>query len=244
MQGRIQKIISTSGFCSRRKAEELIAEGRVAVNGRTADIGDSADSKKDEITIDDIPIEKGTRKLYILVHKPKGYVSTTASSEGKNVLDLVPFEERLFPVGRLDKDASGLVILTNDGLFANRVMHPSNKVEKKYFVKLNGFFDKKLKAEIYNGVQLRDCVVKGRVLVLSKNTLFLTIVQGQNKVVKRLFSKLGFRVVQLARTQIGDAKLDVKSGKWRHLKHYEISGLMNAQGEKEKNRKEKPRRKV
>jgi 23S rRNA pseudouridine2605 synthase len=142
MEERVQKIISNSGYCSRRKAEELIARGKVRVNGRIIKLGDKADVSKDEIYANTTLIQPN-KPIYIMLNKPKHYEATLSIDVDKSVLDLIPIQERVFPVGRLDKNTTGLLLLTNDGDFSNKITHPRYEKEKTYFVKL----DKKITDE-------------------------------------------------------------------------------------------------
>ena len=225
MEERVQKIISNSGYCSRRRAEEFIADGKVRVNGRIIHLGDKADIDKDEIYVNTFLIEKN-KPIYIMLNKPKHYEATLSKLVEKSVLDLIPVDQRIFPVGRLDKNTTGLLLLTNDGDFSNKITHPRYEKEKTYFVKL----DKKITDEdikkIEEGIYLQDGKIKGRVKMYHRDQLEVTIHEGKKWIIKRLFFKLGYYVKELSRTKIGNLRMDVKIGKWRFLTNKEVLELM------------------
>ncbi len=225
MEERVQKIISNSGYCSRRKAEELISRGKVRVNGKIIKLGDKADLDTDEIYASTTLIEKN-RPIYIMLNKPKHYEVTLSTSVEKNVLDLVQVPERVFPVGRLDKNTTGLLLLTNDGDFANKITHPRYEKEKTYFVKLDKGIDKKDIQKIEEGVHLIDGKLRAKVKVYHRDQLEVTIHEGKKWIIKRLFFKLGYYVKELSRTRIGNLRMDVKIGKWRYLNEREVKELM------------------
>ena len=225
MEERVQKIISNSGYCSRRKAEELISKGKVRVNGRVIKLGDKADIDKDEIYANTTLIERN-KPVYIMLNKPKHYEVTLSKDVKKNVLELIPINERIFPVGRLDKNTTGMLILTNDGDFANKITHPRYEKEKTYFVKLDkGVSDRDIQ-KIEEGVHLIDGKLKAKVKVYHRDQLEVTIHEGKKWIIKRLFFKLGYYVTELSRTRIGNLRLDVKIGKWRFLNEKEVKELM------------------
>ncbi|MEM4259720.1 MAG: pseudouridine synthase [Candidatus Woesearchaeota archaeon] len=222
---RVQKIISNSGFCSRRKAEELIKEGRVKVNNKIISVGESADTDKDRIFIDDELLKK-QKKMYIMLNKPEGYHSTIHDQFGrKTILKLVPIKERVYPVGRLDADSRGLILLTNDGDFANKVMHPRNKVRKTYIALL----DKKIKKEdlvkLNGRIRLIDGKVDMKVEKLDKKLIKITITEGRKHLVKRALFKHGYYVKDLKRIAIEKLILDVKDGKWRFLNEEDLKKI-------------------
>lgn len=225
MDERVQKIISNSGYCSRRKAEELIERGKVRVNGRTIKVGDKADIDKDEIYINDTLIEKN-KPIYIMLNKPKHYEATLSTAVEKSVMNLIPIDVRIFPVGRLDKNTTGLLLLTNDGDFSNKITHPRYEKEKTYFVKL----DKKITdsdiKKIEDGINLQDGTIKAKVKMYHRDQLEVSIHEGKKWIVKRMFFKLGYYVKELSRTRIGNLKMDVKVGKWRFLTNREVQELM------------------
>lgn len=225
MEERVQKIMSNSGYCSRRHAEELIAKGKVRVNGKVIKLGDKADLDADEITVNGEPIEK-PKPVYIMLNKPKHYEVSFSPQSGKSVMNLIEVEERVFPVGRLDKNTTGMLLFTNDGTFANKITHPRYEKDKTYYVKLDKRLEPKDIAAIEEGVRLADGYGKGRIKVYHKDQVEITIKEGKKWVIKRLFFKLGYYVKELSRTRIGNLKLDVKIGKWRFLTKKEVDDLM------------------
>lgn len=214
---RVQKIIAQSGICSRRKAETLIEEGKVSVNGKTAAIGDKADSKKDLIAVNGKPITT-EKKAYYMLNKPQGYITTSDDRYGrKKVLDLVPNHPRVFAVGRLDKDSEGILILTNDGAFANRIIHPRYEIIKTYEVVLDKPFNKEDIQKFKNGIKIDRHIVKSNVRIISEKKVEIALHVGLNKVVKRLFKKMNYYVEKLTRKQIGNLKIDIPAGHYREL---------------------------
>lgn len=229
MLERVQKIIAASGYCSRRKAEELIIDGKVSVNHEKIHIGDKADASKDIITVGNFVIE-AEPKIYLALNKPRGYITTASDLyERRKVTDLVNFKERVFPVGRLDRDATGLLLMTNDGDWANKVMHPRYEVEKTYLAILDEAFTKEDKAAIERGFKLDDGFVKGKIFIRNKKEIEITIHEGKNKIVKRIFNHVGYRVLELCRLQVGKVHLGgLKQGKYRILTKQEIESFNTA----------------
>ncbi len=223
MLERVQKLIANAGLCSRRRAEELIDQGRVTVNGKDIKLGDKADMKKDKIVVDG-KILKSEQKVYLALNKPKDYVTTVSDEYGrKKVLDLISEPERVFPVGRLDKDATGLLFLTNDGDWGHRIIHPRFKVEKEYFAKLDKELEEEDKNTIERGLDLNDGFVKAKITKLKRKEVTLVIHEGRKKIVKRIFHALGYNVDNLARLRIGKVYINnLKSGQYRKLRQSEI----------------------
>ncbi len=222
---RVQKLLGARGYCSRRKAEELIAAGRVTVNGKTVHLGDSAE-EQDELQVDG-KIVAAERKVYLLFHKPVGCVTAVTDKHEKTVLEYVKVPERVFPVGRLDKETSGLLLLTNDGDFANSVAHPRYEVEKTYVAQLDRpVRDSHLK-RLKRGVQLEDGKTSpADAKLLAPSTVELTIHEGRNRVVRRMFAALGYDVVALHRIRVGKLTLgDLRPGEWKELKAAPGKGL-------------------
>ncbi|MBN1175039.1 rRNA pseudouridine synthase [Candidatus Woesearchaeota archaeon] len=217
MQERVQKIIASSGLCSRRKAEELIEEGHVKVNNVVVSLGDKADSQTDIILVNGKQIKIEEKKYYVL-NKPKGYITTSDDMfNRKKVTDLVPRSPRVFSVGRLDRDATGILILTNDGDFAQNIAHPSKEVEKTYIAILDKPFSTFDIKKFKEGIRIEKDIVKAKVILLEKNTVAITLHVGIHKVVKRLFKMSGYYVRTLHRTHIGSLALDLDKGEWREL---------------------------
>ena len=227
---RLQKVIAQSGVTSRRKAEELIKEGTVKVNGVVVTELGTKVSSKDEIAVNNRIIEKEAKEYYLL-NKPRGVVTTTSDDKNrKTVLDYIDTEARIYPVGRLDYDTTGALLLTNDGEFANILMHPNNQVDKVYLAKLNGIIKGEQINQLKNGVMLDDVLVKATRVKLkkvdpAKNTSMveITIHEGKNHQVKRMFEAVGFLVDKLTRERIGVFQIkDLKSGEYRKLTPKEV----------------------
>ncbi len=224
---RVQKIISNAGFCSRRRAEVLIQDGRVSVNGKIITIGDKA-SDEDKVTVDGKLIKK-EEKVYIVLWKPKKYICTLYDPEGrKTVKDLIKkLGVRVYPIGRLDNMAEGLLLMTNDGDFANKVMHPRYNVRKKYLCKLNRELTNSDLEKLKKGIRVEDkLVIPDRVIDLGDRLYEITLHVGLNRVVKRLFEALGHSLYGLMRIQEGKVKLEgIKRGQYRYLTREEIDSF-------------------
>jgi len=229
---RLQKIISARGIASRRKAEEMIAAGRITVNGIPSEIGTKADPDVDEILMDGRPLPSSQNFVYILLNKPRGYVTTLSDEKGrKNVASLVAdCGTRVYPVGRLDMDSEGLLIMTNDGDFANRMMHPSHETNKTYQVWISGYKDDTLallrRPVILDGYQIHP----PKVSLLSEDLqcvkLEITIHEGRNRQIRRMCELAGVKVIRLRRVREGDLSLGrLPVGKWRYLMDSEVSKL-------------------
>lgn len=230
---RIQKILSGRGICSRRKAEAYITEGRVTVNGITAQLGDSADPEQDEILLDGKSLPSKSEYVYIMLHKPRGYVTTLSDEKGrKNAAELVvDCGTRVYPVGRLDMDSEGLLLFTNDGEFANMLMHPKHEVNKTYQVTVTGFSQENL-VKLTQPVTLDGYTIRKPEVKLLHNLsgnralLFVTIHEGRNRQVRRMCDLAGMHVTRLIRVSEGDVKLgNLKSGAWRYLSAQEVEQL-------------------
>lgn len=221
---RVQRIMAHSGIAARRKCEQLIEEGRVRVNGIVCKLGDSADPQKDKITVDSDAIQ-AKNKVYLMLNKPARYITTSSDSfDRKIVLDLLPdkyIDERVFAIGRLDRDAEGLLLLTNDGDFANRIMHPRYKVPKTYRVWLDAPLTKRDEEDMKRGVQLDDGWVRDiQIKPLDRQTVDITLHVGKHKVVKRIFGHFGYRVTRLLRIKVGIFELrNLKSGLFKEIPH-------------------------
>lgn len=232
MTERLQKILSGRGICSRRKAEEMITAGRVSVNGAVAKLGDTADIQIDEIRLDGELLPAAEEYVYIMLHKPRGYVTTASDEKGRpNVTQLVDVTQRIYPVGRLDMDSEGLLLLTNDGEFANKVMHPKAEVDKIYEVWVKGYSEMGLSTlrqpmEI-DGYTIRTPKVKVLGVKGDGAHLEITIHEGRNRQVRRMCSHAGMTVTRLRRIGEGDLRLgNLEKGKWRYLTADEIRELM------------------
>ncbi|MBE6932368.1 MAG: rRNA pseudouridine synthase [Ruminococcaceae bacterium] len=233
MEERIQKIIASRGLMSRRKAEELIRDGQVRVNGNTAQLGESADPNEDIIEIDGKRLARPPEHLYLMLHKPRGYVTTMSDEKGRSTaFELVQdCGQRVYPVGRLDLNSEGLLLFTNDGEFANRLMHPRHEVNKTYLAWVNHFSPEKLQQlsqmESLEGErivrpQVRLVNAKGETALLE-----LVIHEGKNRQVRRMCRQAELTVTRLKRIGEGCVRLgDLPLGKWRPLTPEEIEGLM------------------
>lgn len=231
MMERLQKLIASRGVCSRRKAEELIAAGRVTVNGIVAQLGTSADPDADTILLDGSPLPSSVENVYIMLHKPRGYVTTLSDEKGRPVVtELVDCDKRVYPVGRLDMDSEGLLLLTNDGAFADRLMHPKREVDKTYEVWVTGFqpgCERLLERPIVlDGYQIRPPKVALLDVKGSTARLRITIHEGRNRQIRRMCDAAGVRVTRLRRIAEGPVRLgDLKKGSWRYLTAEEIEHL-------------------
>jgi len=226
---RLQKVIARSGLTSRRRADSLIQSGRVSVNGETAPPGLRINPSQDRVLVDGVPLPVDPELVYYLLNKPSGVISTTFDGPGrKTVVDLVPAHPKVFPVGRLDADSTGLLILTNDGPFANQVTHPRHGVNKIYEVLVEGVVSPSGLARLRQGVELEDgpaVPVKLRVIDTSGNAthLELTMSEGRNREVRRLCAAGGFPVTDLHRVAIGPLRdRTLKPGRWRSLEVEEV----------------------
>lgn len=232
MKERLQKILSARGVASRRKAEEWIVAGRVQINGQVAMLGDSADPETDEILLDGRPLPSRQEYVYIMLNKPRGYVTTLSDEKGRqNVAQLVEdCGVRVYPVGRLDMDSEGLLILTNNGEFANRLMHPKHEVNKTYEVSVLGYHPAApalLRRPIeLDGYPIREPEVKVVRAEGDKAKLLVTIHEGRNRQVRRMCEAAQMRVTRLRRIREGKLQLgNLPLGKWRYLTEDEIAGL-------------------
>lgn len=233
---RLQKVIAQSGLTSRRKAEQLILEGKVKVNNKTVTTLGTKVSMNDKIEVEGVPLEK-EGKVYFMLYKPRGVISSVKDDkERRTVLDYFhDVEERIYPIGRLDYDSSGLILLTNDGDFANLLMHPSHGVEKVYVAKLKGIPSKEELSQLRRGVKSdRDLLKALRYKVLSvereKNTMVLelTLIEGKNRHVRRMMEGLGYPVQKLKRERYGLLTLEgLKPGQARPLTPKEVNQMRN-----------------
>jgi 23S rRNA pseudouridine2605 synthase len=240
---RLQKILSQAGVASRRLAEELIVQGRVQVNGRTVtELGTKADPDADEIKVDGRRIHVQKRKRYILLHKPRGYITTRTDPEGRpTVMDLLRgVKEYVYPVGRLDYDSEGLLLLTNDGELAARLTHPRHEVDKVYQARVRGVPDDHALERLAKGVTIdgrRTAPAKVRLVdppqkhSTDQTTIELAIHEGRQRQVRQMFDAIGHPVVRLRRVRIGPIEdPDIPPGHWRELTPQEITRLRGVAG--------------
>lgn len=231
---RLQKVIANSGYTSRRKAEELIIDGRVKVNGEVVTELGIKVSDNDAILIDNKPLQKSNKKVYYLLNKPRGVISSVNDDlERKTVVDLIDTKERIYPIGRLDYDTTGLIILTNDGDLANKLMHPKNRVLKTYIAKVEGLLEKEAIDKLKKGIIIEErkteiyrFKVRKKDLKNETTLVEITIIEGRNHIVKKIFEKLNHPVIKLSRVGYDFLNLDgLKSGEYRELSLKEVKKL-------------------
>ena len=242
MEERIQKILSEQGYCSRREAERLIEAGRVTLNGRAAALGDKADARRDVLAVDGrrVTLQKNVRKVWYMLHKPRGYVTTLKDAHAaKTVAELMPSEAgRLFPVGRLDKDSEGLLLMTNDGDLANLITHPSGGVSKLYRVAVRPAPREEQLTALATGVSIGEgetaTPASVRVVDASadKSSLEIALNEGKNREIRRMCEAVGLEVIRLKRLSIGPIRLGgLKCGECRELSKEELRALRGAVGQ-------------
>ncbi len=236
-QERLQKFLSECSVASRRKSEELIRQGKVRVNGKVAQIGDKVDTKKDEVTVNGKKVTVVKKKYYIMLNKPRGYVTTMSDELGRKcVKELVEdVGAAVYPVGRLDRDSEGLLLLTNDGEFANAVMHPRKHVPKTYRVTVRSNINDAQVEKLENGVDIdgdgRD-TLPASVKIIEKSaerSVFeITIFEGRNRQIRKMCEQVSLDVIRLKRNAVGSIKLGMlKVGKWRELTDDEVHRLQS-----------------
>lgn len=236
---RIQKVMATAGVASRRHCEAMIAAGLVKVNGRVVtEPGTKVDPQKDKIQVDGETLRLSTRKYYLLMYKPRGYVTTMSDEKGrKQVTDLLKgIMARVYPVGRLDYDSEGLLLLTNDGELTFALTHPSHLVHKTYLARVEGIPKKDQLEQMSKGLNLEDGpTAPAQVRLVGQhdgNALVeVTIHEGRNRQIRRMFEHIGYRVLRLKRIKMGDLSLEtMRPGEYRHLSELEVSQLMALAG--------------
>ncbi len=227
---RLQKVLARAGIASRRASEEMIQAGRVTINGQIAALGDKvADS--DRIELDGIPVLRDPNLVHYLLHKPRDVVSTASDNENRQtVVDLVPSAIRVYPVGRLDADSEGLIILTNDGDLTHRLTHPSFGVPKEYLVHVEGIPQRSALRSLREGIQLEDgMTAPAQVSMPDQGLLKITIHEGRNRQVRRMCAAIGHPVVRLVRVRIGPiTDSSLTAGSWRELTNEEVRSLYQA----------------
>lgn len=229
---RLQKFISDAGYTSRRKAEELIEKGQVKVNGVVATLGMKIDETLDEVEINGEILKSEENKVYIMLNKPTGYLSSVTDDRGrKTVVELIDIKERIFPVGRLDYDTEGLLVLTNDGEFTYKVTHPKFEITKTYVATLNKKIDKAHTEKLKNGVDIEDYRAVAKEIDIineEKKEVLITISQGKNRQVRKMFEAVGYKVVALKRISIGKLLLGtLKTGQWKYLTEKDINKILD-----------------
>ncbi len=233
MAERLQKIISASGLMSRRAAEECISAGRVTVNGKKAMLGDKAEINSDIILLDGKKLPSVGEKIYIMLNKPKGYVTTMSDEKGRrDVTELVKIPQRVYPVGRLDMYSEGLLIMTNDGDFANKLMHPSHNIVKTYRTWVQGEDVGESTEYLRGELEIDGCIVQAESVEFESlfpggAVLLISIGEGRNRQVRKMCACCGLKVTRLMRISEGPLELgDLKPGKWRKLTEEEITSIM------------------
>lgn len=231
---RLQKVIANSGYCSRRKAEELISKGKVYVNEeKITELGTKV-NKTDAIEVEGKVLSLEEDKVVYLLNKPRGIISSVSDDKGrKTVVDLINTKKRIYPIGRLDYDTTGIILLTNDGELANTLMHPNNKVEKKYVAKLNKYFEISDLKKLEHGIKVDGVKCIPTRVKIKKNDkekdysiIEISIVEGRNHIIKRVFMELNYLVDKLTRIEYAFLNLDgLKSGEYRQLSIKEVKKL-------------------
>jgi 23S rRNA pseudouridine2605 synthase len=230
---RLQKALSAAGVASRRRAEEMIARGEVLVNGRPAELGQTVDPERDVISVAGRPLQPRGERLYIALNKPAGVVTTTRATHGEPaVTELVQLDARLFPVGRLDRETVGLLLLTDDGDWSNLVTHPRYGIEKEYQVVVGGSPAARVIGTLEMGVELPDgsvtapCTIRPLARAPGNTTLSVTVVEGKKRQIRLMFGAVGHPVLELCRVRIGDIVLgDLRPGCWRYLRSSEVKEI-------------------
>jgi 23S rRNA pseudouridine2605 synthase len=239
---RVQKVMAAAGVASRRACEELIAAGRVTVNGEVVELGARCDPSTDVVALDGERVNVDPDRVYVMLNKPRGVVTTADDPQGRpTVVELVNLPQRLYPVGRLDQDTEGLVLLTNDGELTHRLLHPSFAVERTYVALVPGPVRKRSLAQLREGVELEDGLARAtRIRVLeeekSKALVEIVMTEGRKREVRRMFDAIGLTVERLARVAYGGVELgELRQGRWRLLTQAEI-GALHAAAEAERAR--------
>ena len=230
---RLQKYLADAGVCSRRKGEAHIRAGRVRVNGHVVtELGTKVDPAVDRIEFEGHPVQRRKKNIYVALNKPEGVVSSCHQPGRKLVVDLIDLPERLFPVGRLDADSCGLVLMTNDGRIHHRLAHPSFDHEKHYVVSVDGPIADGALAKLARGVRLDGRMTRKAVVTrLDAQRFKIVLKEGRNRQIRRMVSKVGRDVVRLKRVQMANIRLGrLPSGRWRHLSAAEVTTLLNAVG--------------
>lgn len=223
---RINKFLSASGYCSRREADRLLEKKRVTIDGRIAELGDRV-SEGQNICVDGNRVQEQREQIVIAFHKPVGVVCTSSKKDKNNIVDFIHFGHRIYPVGRLDKDSTGLILLTNDGELTDRILRGKNGHEKEYIVTVNKPLKKEILAAMAQGVPILDTVTRPcKIDQVDERTFKIILTQGLNRQIRRMCEYFGYRVVTLKRERIMNIRLgSLEEGKWRYLTDHELQLL-------------------
>lgn len=229
---RLQKYLSQAGVCSRRKAEEYIERGLVTVNGEKAKIGQSVDPEKDEIVINDTVVRETSELVYYKLHKPRDIITTCKQDGESSILDIVDINERVFPIGRLDKETTGLILLTNDGRLSNYLMHPRYEHEKEYSVEVYGRIEDAALTDMSQGVMVLGKMTKPATITrLSSGKFSIVITEGRNRQIRRMVESVGYTIKRLKRIRIENILLgEMEEGEYKPLTKAELKGLFQKIG--------------
>lgn len=220
---RINKYLSSSGYCSRREADRLLEQGRVTIDGRKAELGDRA-GEGEKVCVDGKPVYPEKKRIVIAFHKPAGVVCTSSRKEKNNIIDYIRFPQRIYPVGRLDKDSTGLIFLTNDGELMDRILRGKNGHEKEYIVQVNRPIKPEILAAMSQGVPILDTMTRPcKIEPMNERTFRIVLTQGLNRQIRRMCEYFGYKVTKLKRVRIMNVVLDgLQEGKWRYLSEEEL----------------------
>lgn len=220
---RINKYLSSSGYCSRREADRLLEQGRVTIDGRKAELGDRA-GEGEKVCVDGKPVYPEKKRIVIAFHKPAGVVCTSSRKEKNNIIDYIRFPQRIYPVGRLDKDSTGLIFLTNDGELMDRILRGKNGHEKEYIVQVNRPIKPEILAAMSQGVPILDTMTRPcKIEPMNERTFRIVLTQGLNRQIRRMCEYFGYKVTKLKRVRIMNVVLDgLQEGKWRYLTEEEL----------------------
>lgn len=224
---RLQKYLSQCGVASRRAAEKMIEDGLVCINRRLATVGESIDPEKDLVTVKGKAVVQKSYHIYIALNKPRGYISSCSSSQGAALTDIVKIGRKFFPVGRLDKESEGLVLLTDDGELANKITHPRYGCEKEYEVEISDDLKPEELREFRHGIELEDGKTKPcKIRSVGEKRYSIIISEGKKRQIRRMFQHFGKKVIRLKRTRIKGLKLgELKTGRWKYLSEHEVNAL-------------------
>ncbi|MDR0314599.1 MAG: rRNA pseudouridine synthase [Oscillospiraceae bacterium] len=233
---RLQKYLAECGIASRRKSEELIAAGKVYVNGKKSGIGDTVDPKKDMVSVDGRKVSKNKTMRYIMLYKPRGFITTMSDEQGRKCVAqlITDVNARVYPVGRLDRDSEGLLLITNDGEFANAMMHPARHVPKTYRVTVRPDIGEEQITKMMTGMMIdekKTMPAEVKVILKESNRTVIEVVicEGRNRQIRKMCEELGLEVARLKRMAVGPVKLGMlQQGKWRDLSKQEVDGLLKA----------------